>query len=297
MPELRGFGLFIINYMSQLNTALSGSDYLGPLRLYSDFVLPTVNWQYISDVHVSFSGALPDQASPALSNALIKYGGKDVTAAYVRLLKEELVRPDRSSKYLDQYLQAATQQLDLYASLSPHFTIPKDRDNALIQNVKSSSSLAPVLGSLGDSNFGWGGRLHPFHYLFSKIQLPPVSLKQMLIYSGLATSVGSNSFDSDFGWFEITTDSRGPLNEPQLVEGGFHYSFELVYDNPLDEPIHNIQQAVEPGQHLDIVVTDIKNKTAKLLARIEQCNDQLGDVHLAEALRDTLDELKQRLKL
>jgi hypothetical protein len=259
--------------------------------------MPMGNWGYIKDILLSVRGTLPEQASLAVSHLLVSFSGVDLTKAFIKAIQAQLEDPDSFPRYKAQFIDAIRRQLALEKVLSKHFNIPLDRDRQILSAVESAGTISTFFQRLGDKDAGWAGRLHLFNFLFTDVKVQPLSLNALL---QLCQRGPVSSFAEAWVTFSVPTGDAGRSSvspDAMAIEGSFEYSLEYIYDNPLDEPIHNINQAVQTGGRLDVLVSTTKNNTDTMLARIDKCNETLGDAHLAEALRDTLNELKLRLKL
>lgn len=146
-------------------------------------LLGTENQPYLADVRLAFwlDSTFPTSylQTSEVSDLRLYYNSADVTAKVAKALVNAL---DKSADARAQYKEAVRRWMLIFEREAPTVGLSLDmvaKQRALAAKLPDRP-WSSFFGKLATTGCGYRGSLHPLHFLFREIRLPPLSLRRVL---------------------------------------------------------------------------------------------------------------------
>lgn len=283
--------------------------------------LPSADSEQLLDVKLSFHSG-PGMTSEGnlfgvgVDDVHVYLNDRDFTPLIIADLQGKLDTLDQH-ELKTQYRRALDAWLDLETKLADAYpTNDLAAERATAQQLLATVPLSSTLNKLGDRRAGWGGRLHIFNFLYTVIEVPPISLND-LITSYNAANPGSEIPPEDI---RTAIFSVGPCRlftphwDPRdpLPAGSLSYLIEGHYHDPLEDRVKALEQnlatlqaqitadlrtirtALSPAGQIQTSIGNAVSKAQEAVVEVQGCRLELDSqeqqIHtLAAAVRELRD--------
>lgn len=146
-------------------------------------LLNTDNLPYLADVRISFwlDSSFPTSylQTSEISDIRFYFNATDITQKVAKGLADAL---DKSPDARTQYAQAIKRWMQIFEREHPAIGLTADmvaKQRTLAERLPERP-WASFFGKMATAGFGYRGSLHPLHFLFREIRIPPLSLRHTL---------------------------------------------------------------------------------------------------------------------
>lgn len=218
-----------------------------PLVYEHHVVLPTPQREYLEDVNLMLAGhpTLQNSSNQTAPNDVHLYlDGVDVTKAYIKTLQGVLNTINETVLY-DQYRAAIEGWLKLARALGAAYGYDLARDEAARNQLLTVRPFSNLVDQLGNLSAGNAGYLHVFNFLHTLIDVPGVSLKDVIDEANKTgtklNALKVNRLTISNGPCRLFTDSWTP---PRSV-GAVQLQAEMRYHDPLTDIAEGLKKRIE----------------------------------------------------
>ena len=213
----------------------------------------------------------------------------DVSSEIINELKRLVALLPRE-QLRSQYLNGGRAYLQLIQSLGS-LNNETSNDVNVLNSIANTNDWPSQFNALGNRTAGWAGNLHPIHFIYRFMTIPPISLSRVWAAYRNAHDVNLPSTLAQLPLVSIAFTEGPPrqFNVDHNTPGGrIFYNIELHYKNPLQQPLEQILAHVKS---LAMSVETIRTQYLEpVLSTAEQVNADLG--HMEASLSDRLRQLK-----
>jgi hypothetical protein len=220
----------------------------GPLNFEHRVTLPRHQRELLEDVLFELRGH-PTTDSERLkgpNDIRLYFEDVDVTEAYLEELRS-LLDLQNQDDLAAAYAKALDNWISMARKLGAAYGGDPEADAERAEELKAIRPISSLMDKLGSVNAGYSGYLHLFNFLYSDVDVPPVSARKVITrYNTAAGSEVVNSAN-----LRVLTISSGSCRlfddawEPSHVGGTVMFRADMRYHNELADRIADIEQRLE----------------------------------------------------
>ena len=170
----------------------------------------------------------------------------DVTEVYLEELRS-LLDLQNQDDLASEYARSLDNWVSMARKLGAAYGGDPEADAERAEELKAVRPVSGLLDRLGNTNAGYAGYLHLFNFLYSDIDVPPVSARKVITRHN--TTAGNDEISS--ADLRVLTISSGPCRlfdnewKPSHVGGTVMFRADMRYHNELVDRIVDIEQRLE----------------------------------------------------
>lgn len=220
----------------------------GPLNFEHRVTLPQHQRELMEDVLFELRGH-PTTDSERLKgpdNIRLYFEEVDVTEAYLDELRALLDLQDQND-LATSYARVLDNWISMARKMGAAYGGDPETDAERAEELKAVRPISSLMDKLGSVSAGYAGYLHLFNFLYSSVDVPPVSARKVITrYNKAAGSEVLNSAS-----LRVLTISSGSCRlfdedwEPSHVGGTVMFRADMRYHNELLDRIVDIEQRLE----------------------------------------------------
>ena len=250
---------------------LAATAYFTPTEFEHVIEIPSVQQGVLEDVLLAFHGGISrttmQGAAVAPSDVRLYFNEHEITAVALQALRDTVAAADQNS-LRTQYREALTDYLTLNEKKAGDFHdgLPLAQLKTLAQALWSANPLAGLLDAFGSRAAAVGsvGHLHLFNFLYERIDLPPLSLAEILQKAGLLDPAKDLSAFAThrlvFSLGPCRFDNSAWPVPPSPVGGSVSYRLACLYHDLVADRVKKLED--------DVV--EIKKDISDLDKRVQQ---------------------------
>jgi hypothetical protein len=196
------------------------------------------------NIQPSSDPLLADHVLMSAEDIHIYLNGIDFTPEYRAALVTALSKRDRAT-VKSQYRKGIENWLTVFSKFN--FNGIDIAQQRTVGDTLIAKTYAELLTKLGSRDQGYSGSLHIFNFLYSYIDLDPISFNTLIEkkYPGDATKKTVNDFIPIK--LEISHGKLGPdgMSTSPNIRGQLNYLIDLIYENPLYDLMVTISDQIK----------------------------------------------------
>jgi len=227
-------------------------------------LLGTDNQPYLADIRVTFwlDSTFPTSylQTSEVSDLRLYYNGADVTAKVAKALANTL---DKSPDARTQYKEAVRRWMLIFDREAPAVglsaeMVAKQRALATKLPDRPWSSFFEKLATTG---CGYRGSLHPLHFLFREIRIPPLSLRGILYPNA-----------------KIEERPLNQLADPRLILSHGPSRLYVATGSPVDLLYEGIATISAAAVFDDAWELEMRERMLRIVSRLTEVSDQVVEL-------------------